>query len=307
MDYAKYIEAFNTGDDAALVRDFFTPDVVFQSGPRIVRGADELLKFLNWAHDGIRELIRAQVVLRDEHHLFAEIDMDFVATADRPDFTFGALKKGERTTVKFFAMYYLRDGKVAQLKTGRWDPKLGVTAAGAPAHAVLGLGTAPDHADSHQRASISPSVKASGGAGSEPVPRLGGSPEQRQAFMDYTRAFSNADFERFSRHYTDDACCQLASLTLEGKQGIVGFYREMFKTVRESLTLHQLVADDNGLAADITSRFTAIADAPGFVVAPLKKGEFVEVHVFVYYTLRDGRIANIRVARAGPPSSPRRA
>jgi ketosteroid isomerase-like protein len=287
MDYAKYIEAFNTGADAALVRNFFTPDVVFQSGPRILRGADELLKFLNWAHDGIRELIRAQVVLRDEHHLFAEIDMDFVATADRPDFTFGALKKGERTTVKFFALYYLRDGKVAQLKTGRWDPKLGVSTSGAPAHAGLGIGTSADN--------------------SEPVPRLGGSPEQRQAFMDYTRAFSNADFERFSRHYTDDACCQLASITLEGKQGIVGFYREMFKTVRESLTLHQLVADDNGLAADITSRFTAIADAPGFVVAPLKKGEFVEVHVFVYYTLRDGKIANIRVARAGPPSAPARA
>jgi SnoaL-like domain len=305
MDYAKYIEAFNTGDDAALVRDFFTPDVVFQSGPRILRGADELLKFLNWAHDGIRELIRAQVVLRDEHHLFAEIDMDFVASADRPDFTFGALKKGERTTVKFFALYYLRDGKVAQLKTGRWDPKLGVSASGAPAHLALGLEAAADNADSRQRASVSPSATPS--SGGEPVPRLGGSAEQRQAFMDYTRAFSNADFERFSRHYTDDACCQLASIRLEGKQGIVGFYREMFQTVRESLTLHQLVADDNGLAADITSRFTAIEDAPGFVVAPLKKGEFVEVHVFVYYTLRDGKIANIRVARAGPPSAPRRA
>jgi ketosteroid isomerase-like protein len=294
MDYAKYIEAFNAGDDAALVRNFFTPDVVFQSGARVVRGADELLKFLNWAHEGIRELIRAQVVLRDASHLFAEIDMDFVATADRPDFTFGALKKGERTTVKFFALYYLRDGKVAQLKTGRWDPQLGVTAAGAPAHACLGLAT-------------SPHSEPSAAARSEPVPRLGGSAEQRQAFMNYTRAFSNADFERFSRHYTEDACCQLASLTLERKEGIVNFYREMFKTVRESLTLHQLVADDNGLAADITSRFTAIADAPGFVVAPLKQGEFVEVHVFVYYTLRDGKISNIRVARAGPPSAPRRA
>ena len=276
MDYAKYIEAFNVGDDAALVRDFFTPDVIFQSGPRVLRGADELLKFLNWAHDGIREIIRAQLVLRDADHIFAEIDMDFLATKDRPDFTFGALKKGEITTVKFFAVYYLRDGKVAQLKTGRWDPKLGVTQAGAPAAALLGK-------------------------------RLGGSPDQRQAFMEYTRAFSNADFERFSQYYTDDVRCQLASIVLERKEGIVNFYREMFKTVRENLTLHQLIADDNGLAADITSRFTAIEDAPAFVVAPLKKGEFVEVHVFVYYTLRDGKIADIRVARAGPPSAPRRA
>src|SRR5262245_42888643 len=224
MDYAKYIEAFNAGDDAALVRNFFTPDVVFQSGPRICRGADELLAFLNWAHDGIRELIRAQLVLRDESHIFAEIDMDFLATKDRPDFTFGALKKGEHTTVKFFAVYYLRDGKVAQLKTGRWDPKLGVTVS------PLAAGALPA------------SANASSGDAGAPPPRLGGSPAQRQAFLEYTRAFSNADFERFSQYYTDDVRCQLASMVLKRKEGIVNFYREMFRTVRENLTLHRLVA-----------------------------------------------------------------
>ncbi|HWG30184.1 MAG TPA: hypothetical protein VN676_06520, partial [Steroidobacteraceae bacterium] len=65
MDFADYIRTFNTGDDAVLVRDFYAPDIHFQSGPRILRGTDELLQFLNWAHDGIREIIRAQTVLRD--------------------------------------------------------------------------------------------------------------------------------------------------------------------------------------------------------------------------------------------------
>jgi len=116
MDFSDYIRAFNTGDDAALVRNFYAPDVHFQSGPRILRGADELLQFLNWAHDGIREIIRAQTVLRDENRIFAEIDMDFHATKDKPDFTFGALKKGEFTTVKFFVLYSLREGKVARFK-----------------------------------------------------------------------------------------------------------------------------------------------------------------------------------------------
>ena len=39
-----------------------------------------------------------------------------------------------------------------------------------------------------------------------------------------------------------------------------------------------------------------------FVVAPLKKGESIRVPVFVYYTLRDGLISEIRVARSGQPS-----
>ena len=268
MDYTEYVAAFNSGDDAALVKRFFTADTVFQSGARVMQGADELLKFLNSAHDGIREIIRAQLVLRDENHIFAEIDMDFHATRDKPDFVFGPLTKGEYTTVKFLVVYYLRDGKVAHLKAGTWPPNVGV---------------------------------------SKPQARLGGSLEQRQAFLEYTRAFSNAEFDRFSQYYTDDVRCELGALVLEGRSGIVNFYRAMFQKVRENLTLHHLVADDTGLAADITTQFTAIEDAPDFVVAPLKKGEFVRGRVFVYYTLRDGKIAHIRVARAGPMSEPQRA
>jgi predicted SnoaL-like aldol condensation-catalyzing enzyme len=259
VDYAKYIQAFNSGDDARLVREFFTDDVIFQSGPRLMHGADKLLEFLHWAHDGIREIIRAQTVLRDETHIFAEIDMDFHATRDKPDFVFGALRKGEFTTVKFMVLYLLRDGKVCHLKASTWPPNVGVT---------------------------------------KPTPRLGGSLEQRQAFNDYTRAFSNAEFDRFSAYYTDDVTCELGAFTLKGRDGIVDFYRKMFKTVRETLTVHQIVADDDGIAADITTQFTATEDAPDFVVGPLKKGQFIRGRVFVHYKLRDGKIAAIKVARA---------
>ena len=268
MDYKQYIQAFNSGGDAQLVSEWFTEDCIFQSGPRLLKGRKELLEFLNWAHDGIREIIRAQTVLQDENHLFAEIDMDFHATRDRPDFIFGALAKGEFLTVKFFVLYRLREGKVAHLKASTWPPNVGVT---------------------------------------KPAPRLGGSLEQRQAFMEYTRAFSNAEFERFSQYYTDDVTCTLTgNIILRGRAGIVDFYRDMFKRVRENLTLHQLIADDTGIAADITSQFTAIEDAPDFVVAPLKKGEFVRVPVFVHYELRDGRISRIRVARSGEVSKAQR-
>jgi hypothetical protein len=71
--------------------------------------------------------------------------------------------------------------------------------------------------------------------------------------------------------------------------------------VRENLEIHQIVADDQGIAGDFTSVFTAIQDAPDFVVGPLKKGESIRVRVFVYYTLRDGLISRIKVARAGEP------
>jgi len=89
---------------------------------------------------------------------------------------------------------------------------------------------------------------------------------------------------------------------IHGKDGIIGYYRKMFQEVREDLKINRLVADDDGIAADITARFTAIKNAPDFTVTPLKKGESASLRVFVYYTLRNGLISHIQVARRGQPN-----
>jgi len=222
-----------------------------------------MLEFLAWAHDGILETMRPQAVIESGDRIFAEIDMDFTATRDRPDFQFAALKKGEFTTVKFFVQYTIRDGKMAYLKSMTWPPETGV---------------------------------------SKPEVRLGGSLEQRQAFFAYTRAFSNAEFDVFSRYYTPDVLLELGSVPpIHGRDGIVGFYRPMFERVREHLTPHEVRTTDDSIFLDATSRFTAIEDAPDFVVGALKKGDYIEVRVLVSYELRDGLISSIRVKRGGEP------
>jgi hypothetical protein len=76
----------------------------------------------------------------------------------------------------------------------------------------------------------------------------------------------------------------------------------MFGRIRETLNLHRLIADKDGLCADITSTFTAVEDASDFAPMPLKKGEVLNVPVFVVYTLREGRICRIKVARSGEPT-----
>lgn len=262
LDYTQYVETFNTGNDAELVERWFTEDCIFQSGARQMRGRKELLEFLNWAHDGIREIIRAKTVLTGENRIFAEVDMDFHATKDKPEFVFGALKKGEFVTVKFLVLYAIRDGKVAHLKAATWPPNEGV---------------------------------------SKPEPRLGAGLEARQAFRDYMAAFSSAQFDKFSAYYTDDVTCKLGGQTLVGKAGIVNFYRQMFPKVREQLTAHQLIMDDGAIFLDATARFTGLTDARDFAPMPLKEGEVREVRVFVIYALRDGKIASIQVKRAAEP------
>ncbi|MEJ0005455.1 MAG: nuclear transport factor 2 family protein [Steroidobacteraceae bacterium] len=65
---------------------------------------------------------------------------------------------------------------------------------------------------------------------------LGAHPSQQAAFRAYVAAFSNADFERFSRFYTEDVRLELGSVPpILRSQGIVDFYRPMFQSVRERL------------------------------------------------------------------------
>jgi ketosteroid isomerase-like protein len=260
LDYHAYEELFNSGDDEALLARFFDDDVRFTGGVREYVGKEQLRAFLHWAHDGVREVMRPQHVLQQGDVLFAEVDMDFHASKERADFPFGALQPGDLVTVKFFVLYRLREGRVVELKSMTWPPGKGVTQ----------------------------------------LPRLGAHPTQLAAFRAYAAAFSNADFERFPRFYTDDVRLELRSVPpIEGRQGIIDFYRPMFQRVRESVTVNSVTATDESIELDAVSRFTALEDAPDFVVGPLRKGEYIEGRVLVSYRLRGGLICHISVRRGG--------
>ena len=127
----------------------------------------------------------------------------------------------------------------------------------------------------------------------------------RQEFTDYTRAFSACDYEGYSRFYADDVVLVLGSVgEIKGRQGIVDFYKAMNRTVRETLTVNHLVMDEGGIAADVDMEFRAVADAPDFVVAPMKQGEVIRGGVYVFYTLKDGKITRISTARSKPLVGP---
>ena len=186
--------------------------------------------------------------------------MDFHALKARPDFPFGSLRPGDMVTVKFFVTYQLRGGRVAALHSMVWPPGKGVSV----------------------------------------LPRLGPAPTQIAAFHSYAAAFSAGDAERFTKFYTDDVVLELGPVPpLNGPDAIAEFYTAMFERVRESLTIHSLEASEKALVLDATARFTAIKDAPDFVIDALSEGDFIEGRVAVEYSLREGLISHIRVRRNG--------
>jgi len=129
FDFYRYANVFNSGDDQAMVDQFWVDDLEVLTGQSevLASGKESWLKFLAFAHDGMREIMRIQVLIQNENNIFAEIDMDFHASKDRPDYPFGPVKPGDFFTVKMFCLYFLRGDKIATLKMASWAPNVGVT------------------------------------------------------------------------------------------------------------------------------------------------------------------------------------
>ena len=261
LDYGAYVRDFNSGNDEGLVEKYFAEDTVMISGSGEFHGHAGMNEFLAWAHDGVREILRPVNIAYDDSNIFVEVDMDFVASKERPEFPFGHLQPGDIVTVKFLVHYIINeDGLIQELQTMTWEPERGVSK----------------------------------------IPRLGEHPGQKAAFLAYTAAFSAGLPKQYSAYYTDDVILELPSVdSISGKQAIVDFYTDMFVTVRESLEINTVIYDEHAIVGDFISVFTASADAPDFPVGPLRAGEQYRVPVLVYYMLENGLISHIRVARMG--------
>ena len=116
-------------------------------------------------------------------------------------------------------------------------------------------------------------------------------------FRDYIECFNRNDFAGFSRYYTDDVVLELPRKVLRGRQAIVDFYKEVKARIRETLQINQVIADDEGLAAEVATEFYALQDWPDFIVAPIRKGESIHIVSFVHYVIRDGKFAHVKSAR----------
>ena len=259
MDFNRYIEVFNGGDDDALVDGWFTDDILYVGGNRKIEGKEAWRDFLKFAHDGVREIFRLQDLFQKEDAFFCEIDMDFHCTKPRPDFPLGPLFPGDMMTVKFFVIYKERDGRLCQLKSATWPKDHGITN----------------------------------------IPRLGGSHAgQKAALQSYIAAFQARDYERFGRFYTDDVTLEMGdAVPIQGREAVLAYYRTLFDRVDEDAEQSAIDATDEMISLEGLARFKAKQDDPDFAFGPLKQGESREIRLRTQYDLKEGLISRIRIKK----------
>jgi len=122
----------------------------------------------------------------------------------------------------------------------------------------------------------------------------------REDFEAYLDAFNRPDFDRLAGFFTEDAVfAHLPHLPrLVGRAAILDFYRSVKSRVHERVTPLALFIDAHGIAAEVSTEFTAFRDYPDFPSTPLAPGDVYRMTGIVFYTTRGARFSHIRgVAR----------
>ncbi len=105
--FRAYIAAFNAHDYVRLV-DFYDPDVLLVIGNGTeMRGRQAIVDFYRVANDATTRQIEILQAWSDGVTVAAEIQSEFLALRDAPDFASGPMARGDRYYLNSFALYDL--------------------------------------------------------------------------------------------------------------------------------------------------------------------------------------------------------
>lgn len=119
---------------------------------------------------------------------------------------------------------------------------------------------------------------------------------KRSAYDEYIRRFNAEDATAFDDYLSPDMRMLNGALEFHGVEGMRDHYEnKIWPFFVERLNVHRFVSDENTLAVQLVTQFTAKADADtifGSVVA----GEQFEFRGIVMYEIVDGRFGRITVS-----------
>ncbi len=114
--FQAYIDAFNRNDPA--YGDYYDEDVVLViAGKTELRGPRAIHDFYTRVKTETRRTIQVNRYLSTPERIAVELQSEFLALQDVPDFTAGAMKKGDRIFINTFVLYELKNGRFARIRS----------------------------------------------------------------------------------------------------------------------------------------------------------------------------------------------
>jgi hypothetical protein len=115
--FSAYIEAFNR-DDVAAYGDYYNEEVVLViAGKTWLHGRQAIFDFYGAVKSQTRRTLQIKRFVATPGQLAVELESEFLALQDLPDFTAGPMKKGGRIFVNTFILYELDGGRFSRIRS----------------------------------------------------------------------------------------------------------------------------------------------------------------------------------------------
>lgn len=120
-----------------------------------------------------------------------------------------------------------------------------------------------------------------------------------QAYIDH---FNGKRYDQQIAYYAPDVAYKVGTLTLSSPQAIKDFYADFHQYSKEFVRIARFAQTGDTVAVALPSRFEPFRDYEQNGLS-FKAGAIYEFVSFVFYTLKDGKIWRIRMARYGGSAS----
>ena len=119
-EFAAYMDAFNQ-DDYAAFGDHYTDDVrLVIAGDRALSGRQAIFDFYKTVKSQTRRTIQINRLVTTPGLFAAELQSEFLALVDLPDFVAGPMKKGGRIFINTFVIYELKGGRFWRIRSAEY-------------------------------------------------------------------------------------------------------------------------------------------------------------------------------------------
>jgi ketosteroid isomerase-like protein len=119
-EFAAYMKAFNQ-DDYASFGDHYTDDVkLVIAGDRALNGRQAIFDFYKTVKSQTRRTIQINRLVTTPGLFAAELQSEFLALTDLPDFVAGPMKKDGRIFINTFVIYELKGGKFWRIRSAEY-------------------------------------------------------------------------------------------------------------------------------------------------------------------------------------------
>jgi ketosteroid isomerase-like protein len=82
-------------------------------------------------------------------------------------------------------------------------------------------------------------------------------PVDRKRMEECYEIFNTGNVETIATWYTDDVVLEFRDITLNGKNAVIGHFKEFFHTVREEITPLQIFGNNPNIAVEVSDKLTA--------------------------------------------------